>query len=97
MPELVDTPSPLLFWLLPLLISVPLAMWKGTFGGLIPAAALAAAIATLLHIGFVVATMGYSPTGAAIAICFTLFVYTPLCVLAAWLTSALLKQLRYKS
>ena len=97
MPGLVDTPSPLLFWLLPLLISVPCAVWKDTLGGLLPAAAVAAAIATLLYVGFLIAEVGYSPTGTSIAAAFTLIPYALLCTLIAWLVSSLLNRLKRKS
>lgn len=77
---LVDAPPLLLFLLIPLIVSIPCGVAKKRFGGLLPAAACAAAIATVISVAIGISIAGYGPTGTSLAAGFTLIQYLPLCL-----------------
>jgi hypothetical protein len=89
---LVDAPPLSLFLLVPLLVSIPCAVEKGRFGGLLPAAVCAAAIATVMSVAIGISIAGYGPTGTSLGAAFTLIQYLPLCLGAvacwSWLAAA---------
>lgn len=96
MPWLVDTPSPLVFWLVPVLVSIPFAVWKDTFGGWLPASAVAAICATVLYLAFLISKVGYSPTGASLAAAFTFVQYVLVCAVTVGLLTLFRKAILQK-
>ena len=91
---LVDVPSPTVFVALPLLMSIPFAIWKDECGGIVLAAACAAGAATVLYVAFLLFTVGYSPTGISIAASITLVQYGLLCLVAVAAFSWLRRKVR---
>jgi len=77
--ELLDPPPGLVFWLIPLGVSGATTLIRGRFGGWFGAAVVAAVLATLLYIAFVIVTVGYSPTGTSLVAFFTFMPYLMIC------------------
>jgi hypothetical protein len=93
----LDPPPDLIFWMVPVLVSIATALRASTVVARIVASLIATIAATFIHVAYVIVTVGYSPTGTSLRLGFTFFPYLLVCAVTVLLFSLVRDKLRRRS